>query len=168
MKRIIIHNLFTITHPTSIPTVTVMPSTGRHRFATKRRRLQSINITPIITIHANLTQQVITQTYRTLFIRITRRLTRIRTIIIIITTRIKTTDLTRASVLTISVFYRGNRNRRRNKTKLVDLINRRFIYEERLSDFYLMTLNLNLHQLIIIIDITRSMILIIISIITST
>lgn len=78
----------TTTHHTSIPTA--MPSTVLRLIDMKPHQHMSITRQPIIITRASRTHQVMPQ-YKIHFIRITRKITRIRTIIII-TTRIKTTD----------------------------------------------------------------------------
>lgn len=119
-KHITIHNHTTILR-TLIPTV--MRYIVHHLIVTKHHRLP--NIMPIIIIHVNPIQQVITQTYQTHFIRITQKRTRIRIITIIIVV-IKITDQTMASMLI--VFYCGNKSQGRNK---MQIIIRRFLMNRK-------------------------------------
>lgn len=109
-KHTTIHSR-TTTHRTSIPTV--MPYIAHRLTATKHHQLLNISIMPTTIIPVNRTRQVITQTYRTHFIRITRKLTRIRIITTTIIAAIKITDRTKASVLT--VYCCGNKNLSWNK-----------------------------------------------------
>lgn len=92
-----------------------------HRIDTKRRQLLNISIITIIT-PANRIQ--VTQTFRTHFIKITQKLTLIKTIIVIIliTEVIKITDRIRFTTRKIDCLC-GNKRQRRKRNKIfIDIL----------------------------------------------